>query len=180
MSKKVLIISSSPLKGGNSNTLCDEFQKGAEMSGNKAEKIFLRDKKINFCHSCGYCRANDYNRCSQKDDMNQIIEKMLEADVILMATPVYFYAMCGQMKVFIDRCCAKYTKISNKEFYFIITAADNNKAALERTVEEFRGFLDCLNSPVEKGILYATGVWKKGEVLSTEFPQQAFELGSAV
>lgn len=72
--------------------------------------------------------------------MPEILDKIIEADVIVMATPVYFYAMCGQMKTLIDRCCAKYTKIKNKDFYFILTAADDNKVSLQRTIEEFRGF----------------------------------------
>ena len=124
MNKKVLVISASPRKGGNSDTLCDEFMKGAIDSGNTVEKIFLRDKKINYCTGCGLCNTNDYTACSQKDDMALILDKMVIADVILMATPVYFYTMDGQMKTFIDRCCARYTHISNKDFYFIATAAD--------------------------------------------------------
>ena len=89
MNKKVLVISASPRKGGNSDTLCDEFMKGAIDSGNTVEKIFLRDKKINYCTGCGLCNTNDYTACSQKDDMALILDKMVIADVILMATPVF-------------------------------------------------------------------------------------------
>lgn len=112
--------------------------------------------------------------------MEDTLPKMINADVIVMSTPVYFYAMCGQMKTFIDRCCAKYTKIIGKDFYFIMTAADNNKSALERTVEEFRGFLDCLEGAREKGIIYGTGVWQKGEVNQTEHVQKAYEMGKSI
>src|ERR1035437_5235449 len=139
MSKKVLIISSSPRRGGNSDTLCDQFVLGAGESGNHAEKIFLKDKKINYCTHCGTC-LNGEKTCPQKDDMSEILEKMVDADVIVMATPVYFYTMCGQMKTSIDRTCSRYTRITNKEFYFIVTAADSNNQAMERTLEEFRGF----------------------------------------
>lgn len=180
MSKKVLIISSSPVKEGNSDTLANEFARGAESSGNSVEKVSLRDKKINYCLSCGLCRKNDYTECSQKDDMGELLDKLIDSDVIVFATPVYFYAMCAQMKTFIDRCCAKYTKIKNKEFYYIITAADSNPQALERTVEEFRGFLDCTEYPEEKGILYAAGVWLKGDVNNTDYPKTAYEMGKAV
>ena len=83
------------------------------------------------------------------EDAAEIVEKMIAADVIVMATPVYFYTMCGQMKVMIDRCCARYTEITNKEFYFIIAAAEDNKAMMERTIDGFRGFLDCLEGPQE-------------------------------
>ncbi|NSW94514.1 MAG: flavodoxin family protein [Bacteroidales bacterium] len=176
MSKKVLILSASPRRGGNSDLLCDQFMAGATESGLSAEKIFLRDRKINYCTGCGSCIDNGKG-CSQKDDMAEILEKMISADVIVMATPVYFYTMCGQMKTFIDRTCARYTEIKNKEFYFILTAADNNLRAMERTVEEFRGFTYCLENPMEKGIIYGTGVWKSGEIKGKKAMNQAFEMG---
>lgn len=181
MSKKVLILSASPRKGGNSDVLCDEFLKGAKEAGNDVEKIFLRDKKINYCLGCGFCTNNDYTGCSQKDDMTEILEKMIAADVIVMATPVYFYTMNGQMKTLIDRTCAKYTKIVNKDFYFIVTAADEDKSALERTVEGLRGFSDlCLEGTKEKGVIYAAGVWEKGEIDGTPYVKQAYEMGKNV
>lgn len=180
MTKKILIVSSSPVKDGNSDTLCNEFMKGALSAGNQVEKISLRDLKIDYCRGCGYCSNSDYNGCSQKDDMPEILDKILAADVIVLGTPTYFYAMCGQMKTFIDRCCAVYTKVKSKEFYYIITAAEDDPEALNCVVQEFRGFLACLDSSEEKGVLRGVGVWKKGDVLSTEYPQQAFEMGKNV
>lgn len=180
MSKKVLILSSSPRKEGNSDMLCDQFLKGSSDSGHKIEKIFLREKKINYCTGCGFCNNNNYTECAQKDDMLDILEKMIEANVIVMSTPVYFYTMCGQMKTFIDRCCARYPKIINKDFYFIATAADNNKASLDRTFNEFRGFLDCLTNVNERGCIYGTGVWKKGEVKNTKLMNEAYEMGKDI
>lgn len=88
--------------------------------------------------------------CPQKDDMPELLEKMIAADVIVMATPVYFYTMCGQMKTFIDRTCARYQEISDKDFYFILSAAVEYKEAMERTVDAFRGFTDCLENPKKK------------------------------
>lgn len=180
MNKKVLVISASPRKGGNSDTLCDEFMKGAIDSGNTVEKIFLRDKKINYCTGCGFCNTNDYTACSQKDDMALILDKMVIADVIVMATPVYFYTMDGQMKTFIDRCCARYTHISNKDFYFIATAADVRTQSLERTFDGFRGFTACLENAREAGLLYGAGVWNMGEVNNTNSIKEAYEMGKKV
>ncbi len=180
MNKKVLIISASPRKGGNSDTLCDEFMKGAIDSGNTVEKIFLRDKNINYCTGCGFCNTNDYTACSQKDDMAIILDKMVLADVIVMATPVYFYTMDGQMKTFIDRCCARYTHISNKDFYFIATAADVRPQALERTFDGFRGFTACLENAREAGLLYGVGVWNKGEVNCTNSMKEAYVMGKNI
>ncbi len=112
--------------------------------------------------------------------MAGILEKMIEADVIVMATPVYFYTMDAQMKTLIDRTCSRYTEIVNKEFYFIATAADNTKGALERTIEGFRGFTDCLSGAKEKGIIYGLGVWHKGEINDNKALQEAFEMGKNI
>ena len=177
MAKKVLILSSSPRKGGNSDTLCNNFMKGAQDAGHEVEKIFLKDKKINYCVGCGYCANSGYNGCAQIDDMTDVLKKMIEADVIVMATPVYFYTMSAQMKTLIDRCCAVYTKIKNKSFFFIMTAADGNKAALERTKDGFMGFLDCLDNPKDLGAIYAAGLWEKDDVKKTDYPNEAYNFG---
>ena len=170
--KNILVISASPRKGGNSDVLCDEFIKGAQQAGHKVEKIFLRNFKVNYCTGCGVCK------CVQKDDMAEIMDKMVNADVIVFATPVYFYTMDAQLKTLIDRTVPRYTEMVNKEVYYILTAADTNAANLEKTVESIRGFtLDCLDGAVEKGILYGTGVWDKGEVQSSAHMKTAYEMG---
>ncbi len=178
MTKNVLVLSSSPRKSGNSDLLCDQFVAGAIQAGNTAEKVALRELKISYCTGCGACFKG--KGCSQKDDMNEVLQKMIEADVIVMATPVYFYTMCGQMKTLIDRTCARYREIKNKEFYFIVTAADNNKPLMERTLEEFRGFTGLLDNVNEKGIVYGTGAWNKGEVKTMPVMDLAYRMGAAV
>ena len=180
MSKKVLIISSSPRKGGNSDSLCDKFAEGAVSAGNIVEKIFLKDKHINYCTGCGFCNTNDYTACSQKDDAAEILDKMVGVDVIVFGTPVYFYTMCGQMKTLIDRCCARYTHINGKEFYYIMTAADTSSDAMDRVIEEFRGLLCCLSDAVEKDMLVATRVWQKGDINGTPYLQAAYDMGKNV
>jgi multimeric flavodoxin WrbA len=179
VNKKVLVLSASPRRGGNSDLLCDQFLSGAKDSGNEVEKIFLRDKKINYCTGCGTC-IDRKGKCSQKDDMTEVLNKMVEADVIVMSTPVYFYTMCGQMKTLIDRTCARYTELSNKQFYFIVTAADDSIPAMERTVEEFRGFTYCLDEPEEKGIIYGVGAWNKGEIKGKPAMEEALKAGMSV
>ncbi len=177
--KNVLIISASPRKGGNSDTLCDRFAQGAEESGNKVEKVFLAAKNIGYCRGCGVC--NSTHKCVQKDDMAEILDKMVSAGVIVLATPVYFYSMDGQMKTFIDRTVPRYTEISNKDFYFIMTAADTQKANLERTMEAFRGFTeDCLDGAREAGIIYGVGAWNVGEIKTTSAYDEAYEMGKRV
>jgi len=176
MNRNVLILSASPRKGGNSDLLCDEFAKGALEAGNHTEKIFLNDRKINYCKGCCSC-VNSKKGCVQKDDMAEILHKMISADVIVMATPVYFYTMCAQMKTLIDRTFARYTELSNKEFYFIVTSADTSKQAMRRTIECFRGFTSCLDGAKEKGIIYGTGAWDIGEIRKSEAMKLAYELG---
>ena len=113
--------------------------------------------------------------------MAEILGKMVSADVIVLATPVYFYSMDGQMKTFIDRTVPRYTEITDKDFYFIMTAADTEKANLERTLEAFRGFTeDCLDGAREAGIIYGTGAWKIGEIKNTTSYNEAYEMGKKV
>lgn len=179
MAKKVLILSSSPRRGGNSDTLCDEFLRGAAEAGNEVEKIFLKDKSIHYCTGCGMC--SQYQKpCPQKDDAAHVINKMLAADVIVMATPVYFYTMCAQMKTLIDRCCGLYLEMKDKEFYFIVTAAEDDKDKMLRTVDTLRGFLDCLENPIEKGTVFGLGVWLVGEIKGNPAMREAFETGQKV
>lgn len=177
--KNVLIISASPRKGGNSDILCDRFAQGAKESGHNAEKVFIADKNIKYCRGCGVC--NSTHKCVQNDDMEKILDKMVASDVIVLATPVYFYSMDGQMKTFIDRTVPRYTEITDKDFYFIMTAADTKKANLERTMETFRGFTeDCLDGAREAGIIYGTGAWNVGEIKSTPAYEQAYEMGRRI
>ncbi|WP_321417448.1 flavodoxin family protein [uncultured Methanomethylovorans sp.] len=179
MSKNVLILSGSPRKGGNSDLLCEQFLLGAEEAGNQVEKIFLRDKAIGYCIGCGTCFITKKS-CSIKDDMDDILDKMIAADVIVMGTPVYFYTMNGQLKTLIDRTCARYTEINDKDFYFIVAAADDSEPAMERTLEGFRGFTSCLERPNEKGVIYGTGAWNIGDIKGSKAMDQAYEMGMAV
>lgn len=176
MSKKIIIISSSPRATGNSDTLCDEFAKGAVEAGHTAEKLFLKTMNINYCIGCGYCFSHR-GSCPQNDDMQTIRNKMTEADVIVLATPVYFYTMCGQLKTFIDRNCFFYPELAGKEFYYIMTAADGSTSAMDQTIEELRGYLSCIDGAQEKGMLLATGVWNAGDIAGTKYIKEAFTMG---
>lgn len=179
MSKRILALSGSPRRGGNSDTLCDQFLKGAAESGHIAEKIFIADKNINYCTGCGLCIDRQGN-CVQKDDMADVLAKMVEADIIVMATPIYFYTMNGQMKTFIDRCCPRCTEISGKDFYFVMTAAEPDREIMGRTLTEFRGFTYCLDDARERGIIYGTGAWHAGDIQNTPAMLEAYEMGKAV
>lgn len=179
MGKNVLILSGSPRKSGNSDLLCDEFMRGAKESGNQVEKVFLRDKKINYCMACYYCEKSG-GTCAIKDDMAEILEKIHVADVIVMASPVYFYSIDAQMKALIDRCVAQWTKIKNKEFYYIMTAAEDSETVMDCILECFRGFAKCLDGSIEKGVIYAKGFYKAGEVKGSPDMINAYNMGKNI
>ena len=86
--KKVLILSGSPRKGGNSDILCDQFAKGAQETGNRVEKIRVADKTIGYCHACYYCRDHAGD-CANKDDKAEVMQKMIDTSDIVLAGPDY-------------------------------------------------------------------------------------------
>ncbi|MDX9873214.1 MAG: flavodoxin family protein [Clostridia bacterium] len=178
MQKTALIIAGSPRKGGNSDILCDQFIKGAIEAGYATDKIYLQDQKMGFCMACYGCQKNGV--CVQKDDVAAILEKMAGADIIVLATPVYYYSMTGQLKTLIDRTLPRYriNKISDKDFYFIVTAAEEQHT-MERTVEGLRGFIECLPDAKLKGVVYGAGVYEKGAVKTKPFMEEAYQMGRA-
>lgn len=177
--KNVLILSGSPRKGGNSDLLCDEFMRGALERGHKVEKIRVADRKIGYCRACYYCRDHS-GECAIKDDMAEVLQKMIDADVIVLASPVYFYSIDAQLKAVIDRTVARWLEVKNKEFYFIVTCADEQKVSAETTLDCFRGYADCVNGAKECGVIYGTGVYEKGKIKDTPAYMQAYEMGKNV
>ena len=100
--KSVLIISGSPRKGGNTDLLCDAFARGAEEAGGNIEKIFLSDYRISFFSEADEQRVGD--RANEaEDDVPMLVDKMVRADIIVLASPVYYMNITGQLKTFIDR-----------------------------------------------------------------------------
>ena len=176
--KKVLILSSSPRKGGNSDLLCDAFAKGAKAAGNEVEKIRVAEKKIGYCTGCYACRKTGV--CVQKDDARAVLDKMMAADVIVLATPVYFYTMCAQLKTLIDRSVVIFPKLTNKTFYYLTTMAETDAKMLPGTLNALQGFLDCYEGSKLAGKVCATGVYEKGAVKGTKWESAAEKLGASV
>ena len=175
---KVFAISSSPRRGGNSEVLCDEFLKGAAEIAHETRKIRLAEKKIAPCLACSACAESHV--CVRKDDMAEVLDALKAADVIVLASPVYFYSICAQMKAMIDRCFADFQAIRAKTFYLIVTAADPQHTAADETLADFRGFLRCLPGAKEAGVILGTGTWGKGDVLRHPSLEQAYEMGKGV
>ena len=179
MSKKVLILSGSPRNGGNSDILCNEFMKGAKEAGNEVEKIRVAAKKIAPCSGCYYCRDNG-GKCVHKDDMAEVLQKMIAADVLVLASPVYFYSIDAQLKAVIDRTVARWLEVKNKDFYYIVTMADSEISSADTTLACFRGYADCVNGAIEKGVIIGNGVYTPGEVNNTQAMKDAYNMGKNV
>lgn len=179
MRKKVLILSGSPRKDGNSDLLCNEFMKGAVEAGNEVEKIRISAKKVKPCGACYYCKNHD-GECIHHDDMPEILNKMIEADVLVLASPVYFYSIDAQLKTVIDRSLARWTEVKNKEFYYIVTMADEDLHSADTTLACMRGYASCVDGASEKGVLIGNGVYEPGTVKTTAAMQKAYEMGRNV
>lgn len=178
MNKKVLILSGSPRKGGNSDLLCDEFARGATESGNHAEKIRVAEKNIACCKACYACKADGV--CVIKDDMAQLMQKIINADVIVLASPVYFYSVDAQLKAVIDRTVARWTEVKNKEFYYIVTMADEELSSADTTLACFRGYADCVEGAKEMGVIIGNGVYEKGEIVGSDAMRRAYLAGKSI
>lgn len=177
MSKRVLIISGSPRKG-NSDMLCEEFGRGAEEAGNTVEKVELRTKKIGFCKGCYRCVES--GRCAIEDDVPEIVDSIVDSDVIVMASPVYFYSIDAQLKAVIDRCVSRWTEMSDKQFYYIATAAEASDTVADCTIQCMRGLADCLDGSREMGIVIGRGVHEAGEIEGSAAMEEAYRLGKSV
>ena len=174
--KKILILSASPRRNGNSDILCQQFKKGAEEAGHEVEQIHLYDKKIGFCHACYACFKT--GKCVMQDDMEKILEKIQTSDVIVIATPTYFMTMNGMLKNTIDRFLPKWQELGGHDVYLIITGHDK-KEGLSLVGEELTKIFRELGNDV-KGIIWGEGVWKKGEVEGTKATKDAFIAGKTI
>ncbi len=179
MGKKVLILSGSARMKGNSNLLCAEFARGAEEAGCTVETVHIPKKNISGCLGCNACYHNG-GSCVQNDDMEQIREQMLAADVIVLASPIYFYSMNAQLKAVIDRTYVFYNGLAGKTFFFIISCAADEFPYTETMIAALRGFTCCVPDSIEGGIVYGIGAAEAGDVRNTHAMQEAYQLGNRI
>lgn len=179
MSKKVLVISTSPRKGGNSDVLADEFVRGAREAGNSVEKITLIDKTIGFCRGCLACQSTQH--CVIHDDADAIAQNMLTADVIVFATPIYYYAMCGQMKTMLDRSNPLFSAdYAFRDIYLLAAAAEEDEHTVDGAVTGLMGWIDCFEKARLAGTVFAGGVTSVGEIQGHPALKKAYEMGKNV
>lgn len=177
--KKVLVISTSLRGNSNSEALADEFVRGAQDSGNQAEKVSLQGKTISFCRGCFACLKN--GRCGINDDANAIVEKMLYTDVLVFASPIYYYEVCGQMKTLLDRANPLYSlDYKFRDVYFLSAAAENADGVDSRAVSGLEGWIECFPKSHLAGKVFAGGVTDPGEIQNHPALQEAYEMGKNV
>ena len=166
MAKNVLIISTSFRNNSNSEIMAKEVEKGAKDAGHNVEFVTLKDKNIQFCKGCLACQK--LGHCVINDDANEITEKIKNADVVVWATPVYYYEMSGQMKY------------KFKEVYLITASADTGEEAVKRVINGVQGWIDCFSGVKFSGYACAT-VNEPDEVNSQpKSLQDAYNLGKNI
>lgn len=181
MSKRVLVITTS-LRQGKSSKLADAFIKGAREAGHVIESIQLGKKRISFCTGCLSCQSTKNGHCILQDDADVIIQKMKAAEVIVFATPIYFYEMSGQMKTLLDRTNPLFPiDYAFRDIYLLTAAADTEKTAMEGAIKGLEGWIKCFEKAKLKGVVY--GVNAEDEENTSLFDEamiQAYEMGRRV
>lgn len=179
MNKKVVVISTSLRANSNSDALAQSFCNGAKDAGNEVEYISLRGKKIEFCIGCLACQST--GSCVIKDDVIDITEKVLNADVVAWATPIYYYEMSGQMKTLIDRMNSMYPKdYKFTDIYFMSSAAEDEEFVPERATAGLQGWIDCYENAELIGTVFCGGVSDSGDIKGNEKLATAYKMGKNI
>lgn len=179
MSKKVLILSSSPRKGGNSETLAAAFAKGAAEVGNRVETVCLREKQYGFCKGCFACLK--LGNCVIQDDAVEIADKMHDADVLVFATPVYYYCVSGQLKTMLDRANPLFdTDYAFTKAYLLATAAEDAPETFAGTEKAVQGWVDCFPRCQLVETIFAGGVNDIGEIAGHPALERAYRAGKEI
>ncbi len=182
VTKQVLVILGSPRKKGNSSTLAARISRGAKSAGAEVETLFLQDLKISPCRGCDTCQTHDSKGCATKDDMQKIYPKLIRANAWVIASPVYWFTMSAQTKIFMDRCYAlpAYAKnpFAGKRIAIAMSYGDID-AVKSGCVNALRTFQDAFRYTRSKivGMVYGSAM-KAGEIVNNEaLMREAEELG---
>lgn len=181
--KKVLIISTSLRKGSNSECLADQFLRGSQDAGHHVEKIRLAGADIHFCTGCLCCQQTQ--QCVIPDDAVAIAQKAKEADVLVFATPIYYYEMSGQMKTLLDRLNPLFPSDYHfREVYLLATAADEEESAMDGAIQGLQGWISCFPKARLAGVLRGVGINDAGEAQALSqhqgVLQAAYDMGRSL
>ena len=141
------------------------------------EKTCLYDKTINFCKGCLACQKTQ--RCVMHDDADAIVQKMKGMDILVFATPIYYYEMCGQMKTLLDRSNPLFSSdYGFRDIYLLAAAAEDAQSAVDGAVNGLKGWIACFEKTRLKGVVRGTGVTTPGEIRSKAAAlEEAYALG---
>ena len=180
--KQVLVMLGSPRRKGNSSTLAARISRGSKASGAEVETLFLQGLKISPCRGCDTCQKDDSKGCAIKDDMQEIYPKLIKADAWVIASPVYWFTMSAQTKIFMDRCYAlpAYAKnpFAGKRIAIAMSYGDTDPVR-SGCVNALRTFQDAYRYTGSKivGMVYGSAM-KAGEIQNNEpLMREAEELG---
>ena len=179
MAKKVLIISTSLRGGSNSEILANECAEGAKEAGHDVELLSLKGKDIKYCIGCLSCQRTGI--CVLKDDVADIMAKIKNAEVVVYATPIYYYEMCGQMKTLLDRANPLYASdYAFRNVYFIATAAEDGDEVWARAASGLEGWIACFPKSHFSGVIFGGGVTVAGTIQGNPAMQKAFDAGREI
>jgi len=180
--KHVLVILGSPRRKGNSSTLAARISRGAKSAGAEVETLFLHGLKISPCRGCDTCKKQDSKGCAIKDDMQEIYPKLIKADAWVIASPVYWFTMSAQTKIFMDRCYALTAYADNpfagKRIAIAMSYGDADPIR-SGCVNALRTFQDAYGYTRSKivGMVYGSAM-KAGEIANNKaLMREAQELG---
>jgi multimeric flavodoxin WrbA len=177
--KNIAVIIGSPRKNGNTEILANAFIEGAKNSGNNVEVISVIGKKIGSCIGCNACYREEH-KCVQDDDMTQCYEQLAKAEVIVIATPIYFYGVSSQLKCLIDRL---HNPIRNgfqvKKLALLAVCADTKQSVFDSVKVMYRSVLEYF-SLEDGGIITAFGVKDKGDIHDSSSLEEAKKLGETI
>ena len=177
--KNVLIISTSLRAASNSDALAHAFAEGAARAGNRVELLSLRGQSIAFCRGCMACHK--LGHCAISDDAVAIARKMHDAQVIVFATPIYYYEMSGQMKTLLDRANSLYdSDYAFEDIYLLTAAAEDAPHVPERAVSGLGGWIACFERARLAGTVFAGGVNDAGEIAGHPALEQARAMGASI
>ena len=176
----VLIISTSLRGGSNSELLAQECRRGAEEAGHKVTFLRLKGKKIQYCIGCLACQKTE--KCVLKDDAAEFVEQVKNADILVFATPIYYYEMSGQMKTLLDRLNPLYpSDYKFRKVYMIATAADDGDEAFEKAYQGLQGWVDCFEKAELCGLVCGGGIETPNEAKNhKDAMRKAYELGKGL
>ncbi|MDO4561025.1 MAG: flavodoxin family protein [bacterium] len=176
--RKVLVLTGSPRRDGNSNTLASQFARGAQEAGHEVARFDAALKKVGPCTACGRCGMN--GPCIQNDDFSFVREHLVPADVVAFATPMYYFGISAQLKAVIDRFYAVNGDIHvPKRAVLMMTYANSAAAEARPIISHYKALLDYLGWK-DAGQIIVPGVWPAGAINGTRYPEQARQLGRSI